>query len=99
LTSTHITFWDFALQQQLDYADAAKAFEKQIEVNPIDPVAHAALGALFLEEHKYADAVPELDKATILTPDNAALQVSLGQAYINTGEKEKRLRLLKKESI
>jgi len=34
---------------------------------------------------------PELDKATVLTPDNAGLHVSLGNAYINTGEKEKAL--------
>ncbi len=67
------------LQQQQKFPEAADAFRKQIAVNPLDPVAHAALGALFLEQHKYSEAIPELDKATVLAPDNAELEVSLGQ--------------------
>jgi len=46
----------FQLQQK--FSDAADAFHKQIEVNPLDAVAHAALGGLYLELHKYAEAVP-----------------------------------------
>ena len=65
-------------------------------MNPLDPVAHAALGALFLEQHKYAEAVPELDKATVLAPDNAELEVSLGNALLNTGEKDKALEAFEK---
>ncbi len=85
-----------ALQQQQKYDDAADAFRKQINVNPLDTIAHAALGGLLLAQHKYAEAVPELDKATVLTPDSAELQVSLGQAYLNTGEKEKALAAFQK---
>ena len=33
--------------------------------------------------------MPELDKASVLSPENAGLQVGLGQAYLNTNEKEK----------
>jgi Flp pilus assembly protein TadD/transglutaminase-like putative cysteine protease len=84
------------LQQQRKYDEAAETFRKQIGVNPLDPIAHAALGALFLEQHKYADAVPELDKASVLMPDNAGIQVSLGQAYLNTGDKENALAAFQK---
>jgi tetratricopeptide (TPR) repeat protein len=54
-------------------------------------MAHAALGSLFLQQHEYPEAVPELEKATILSPDNADLQVGLGRAYLNTGERDKAL--------
>jgi tetratricopeptide (TPR) repeat protein/transglutaminase-like putative cysteine protease len=85
-----------ALQQQQKFDEAEDAFRKQIGVNPLDTIAHAALGGLLLAQHKYADAIPELDKATVLSPDSAELQVSLGQAYLNTGEKEKALAAFEK---
>jgi tetratricopeptide (TPR) repeat protein len=84
------------LQQQRKYDEAADTFRKQLGVNPLDPIAHAALGGLFLEQHKYADAVPELDKASVLMPDNAGIQVSLGQAYLNIGDKENALAAFQK---
>jgi len=80
-----------ALEEQQKYPDAIVAFRKQIAVNPLDLVAHAALGGILLDEHLYPDAVPELEKATILAPDNAQLEVSLGRAYINSGQQEKGL--------
>lgn len=80
-----------AFQQEQKFDEAAGAYRKQINLNPLDPVAHAALGGLLLSQHKYSDAIPELEKATVLTPDSADLRVSLGQAYLNTGEKEKAL--------
>jgi tetratricopeptide (TPR) repeat protein len=80
-----------ALEQQQKFPDAIAAFRKQIAANPLDLMAHAALGTIFLAQHLYPDAVPELEKATILSPDNAELQVSLGRAYINSGDKEKGL--------
>jgi len=43
------------------------AFNKQIEINPLDKFAHAGLGAMYSEWHKYAEAAPELEKAASLT--------------------------------
>jgi tetratricopeptide (TPR) repeat protein len=40
--------------------------------------------------------VPELDKASVLSPENAGLQVGLGQAYLNTNEKDKALAAFEK---
>jgi Flp pilus assembly protein TadD/transglutaminase-like putative cysteine protease len=79
------------LQQQQKFADSEAAYRRQLEINPLDPVAHAALGALFLEQHKYSEAVPELDKAAVLAPESAELQISLGQALLGSGQKEKAL--------
>jgi tetratricopeptide (TPR) repeat protein len=86
--------WDYlgvALQQLKKYDDAAAAYRKQIELNPLDPVAHGALGALLLIQERYADAVVELDKAAILSPENAGLQIKLGEAYLNSGDENKAL--------
>jgi tetratricopeptide (TPR) repeat protein/transglutaminase-like putative cysteine protease len=77
------------LQQEQKFPEAAAAYRRQLEINPLDPVTHAALGALFLEQHKYSEAVPELDKAAVLAPESAELQISLGRALLNSGQKEK----------
>jgi tetratricopeptide (TPR) repeat protein/transglutaminase-like putative cysteine protease len=83
-------------EQQQKFPEAAAAYRKQLDINPLDPVTHAALGALFLEEHKYSEAVPELDKAAVLAPESAELQISLGQALLNIGQKEKALEAFQK---
>ncbi len=68
-----------------------KAFNKQLENNPLDKFAHANLGQMYEEWHKYDLAVPELEKAASLTPDSAELQVSLGDSYLNLGQEDKAL--------
>ncbi|HEX4076297.1 MAG TPA: DUF3857 domain-containing protein [Candidatus Acidoferrales bacterium] len=85
-----------ALQAQQKYPEAIAAFRAQVANNPLDLVAHAALGAILLQQHLYPDAVPELEKAAILAPDNAQLQVSLGQAYVGSGQKDKGLAAFEK---
>ncbi|HEX4002540.1 MAG TPA: DUF3857 domain-containing protein [Candidatus Acidoferrales bacterium] len=85
-----------ALQAQQKYPEAIAAFRAQVANYPLDLVAHAALGAILLQQHLYPDAVPELEKATILAPDNAQLQVSLGQAYIGSGQQAKGLAAFEK---
>ena len=46
---------------------------------------------MYAEWHKYDLAVPELEKASTITPEDAALQVSLGDAYLNLGQDDKAL--------
>ena len=77
--------------QERKYDDAVKAFNKQLENNPLDKFAHANLGAMYAEWHKYDLAVPELEKASSLSPESAELQVTLGDAYLNLGQDEKAL--------
>ena len=90
-TSTPTTLSGRAYWQERKYDDAVTAFNKQIEINPLDKFAHANLGAMYSEWHKYDLAVPELEKAASLTPDNPELQVSLGDAYLNLGQDDKAL--------
>ncbi len=46
---------------------------------------------MYAEWHKYDQAAPELEKAASLTPNDASLQVSLGDAYLNLGQDDKAL--------
>jgi tetratricopeptide (TPR) repeat protein len=62
-----------------------------LEINPLDKFAHANLGAMYAEWHKYADAAPELEKAVSLTPESPELQIALGDAYLNLGQDDKAL--------
>src|SRR5574341_1273847 len=79
-----------ALLAQQNYAEAEKAFRKQLEIAPLDKYAHGNLGLLLVEWRKYKDAIPELEQAISLNPDQEAnYQVGLGRAYLNLNENEK----------
>lgn len=80
-----------ALWSQQKYDDAVTAYHKQLEINPLDVDAHLGLGEMLARQHKYGDALPELEKASALAPDNALIEVELGNAYLNTGDKDKAL--------
>jgi tetratricopeptide (TPR) repeat protein len=62
---------------------AEAAYQKQLEVNPLDKYAHAALSALYLERHEYEKAVPQLEKAVALNTGSAPLHIRLGKAHLN----------------
>ena len=70
-------------------AEAATAFQKQLDVNPLDPNAHAALANALMEQRKFAEALPELEKSVSLQPRNGALQTQLGRVYLELGQNEK----------
>ncbi len=71
------------------YDDAIAQYQKAIEVSPLDVFAHGGLGVLYSKLKRWNDAVPELEKAASLQDQNPLIQVSLGQAYIATGQTEK----------
>ena len=71
------------------YDEAIAQYQKAIEVSPLDGYAHDSLGLLYSKLKRWKEAVPELEKAASLQEKNPLLQVSLGQAYIATGETDK----------
>jgi Flp pilus assembly protein TadD len=71
------------------YDDAIAQYKKAIEVSPLDAYAHSSLGLLYSKLKRWNEAVPELEKASSLQDKNPLLQVSLGQAYIATGQTDK----------
>ena len=72
-----------AYVEQQKYAEAEAAFQKQIEVNPLDRYATASLGSLYLERRQYESAVSQFQKAITMRPDDAWLQAQLGKAHLN----------------
>ena len=46
---------------------------------------------MYQEAHQYEKAAPELEKAVSLKSDDASLQISLGDAYLNLGQDDKAL--------
>ena len=79
------------LELQGKYAEARDAFEKQIAVSPQDRWAHSNLGVLLSVQKDYAGAVRELEAAAAIAQLDPMSEISLGEAYLNTGQAEKAL--------
>jgi len=71
------------------YDDAIARYQKAIEVSPLDVSAHLGLGGVYSKLKRWNEAVPELEKAASLQDKNPLTRVTLGQAYIATGQTEK----------
>ncbi|MGA9528194.1 MAG: tetratricopeptide repeat protein [Terriglobales bacterium] len=54
------------------------------------------LGITYLERHKYQEALPSLEKAASLAPDDASCQVRIGQAYLNLEQDDKAMAAFEK---
>ncbi|MBV9622509.1 MAG: tetratricopeptide repeat protein [Acidobacteria bacterium] len=50
--------------------------------------AYLQLGNLYSEQNKYADAIPEYERALELNPELADGHYRLGQAYVHSGQKQ-----------
>ncbi len=51
--------------------------------------AHLQLGNLYSDQNKYAESIPEYERALELNPDLADVYYRLGQAYVRTGDKDR----------
>ena len=60
-----------------------------IALDPKLAEARLQLGNLYSDQGKYAESVPEYEKALQLSPDLADAHYRLGQAYVRTGDKER----------
>lgn len=95
-----------ALERGGQFDEAAKKFEKSIELTPAENLPHAAgtmnyLGYMWLERGEHLDKAEELiRKAIELDPDNAAYLDSIGWLHFRIGKNEEALQeLLKAESM
>jgi tetratricopeptide (TPR) repeat protein len=79
-----------------DYSQAETAFRKQLEITPLDSEAHTNLGQMLVQWRKFKEAIPELEAAISLNPDEEMLYVSAGHAYLNVGESAKGIQALEK---
>jgi tetratricopeptide (TPR) repeat protein len=65
------------------YADAEQAYEKVAQLDPRSPEAHARLGMIYFDDHKFQQAVPALRQSLKLKPVqpnvSAFLAISLSE--------------------
>jgi tetratricopeptide (TPR) repeat protein len=69
----------------LDQAGALEAFKKAVSFAPNDPVAQTRLGSELLEQGKAAEAVPHLQEAAHLDPENQSALYNLERALGQDG--------------
>ncbi len=78
-----------AQDPNLDLTQIGALLKKSIALDPSVAEAHLQLGNLYSEQQKYADSIPEYQRALELNSDLADAHYRLGQAYVRTGEKDR----------
>jgi tetratricopeptide (TPR) repeat protein len=79
----------FTLMGMHKLDEAIPVWRDLAKTAPDDEVATLNLGTLLLATKQYSDAVDPLEKATHRDAKSAHLQISLGDAYLHTNNKEK----------
>jgi tetratricopeptide (TPR) repeat protein len=74
-------------QQKMD--EARQVFEKLIAAMPRDPQPHMNLASLLSGLKQFEGAAREYAAAAEIKPDDAAIQLSLGKAYLESGQTDK----------
>ncbi len=73
----------------LDLHQIEALLKKSLALDPKSAEAHLQLGNLYSDQNKYAEAIPEYEKARELDPDLADVRYRLGQAYVRTGARDR----------
>ncbi len=71
--------------------EAEKAFLKAIELDPQDPVPHANLAILYLDQSRMKEAKREIDTALEVDPSFDVALLARGRYYLQIGERDKAL--------
>jgi len=72
-----------------DLGQIGSLLQKAIAADPKLPEAHLQLGNLTADQGKFAEAIPEYQRALELDNDLADAHYRLAQAYVRTGQKDK----------
>jgi Flp pilus assembly protein TadD len=78
-----------AQDPNMDLTQIGALLKRSIALDPSLAEAHLQLGNLYSEQGKYADSIPEYQRALQLNSDLADAHYRLGQAYVRTGDKER----------
>ncbi len=73
----------------LDLHQIEALLKTSLALDPKSAEAHLQLGNLYSDQNKYAEAIPEYEKAREFDPDLADVRYRLGQAYVRTGAKDR----------
>jgi tetratricopeptide (TPR) repeat protein len=69
------------LSSEGKFEEAAKAYQKSINQNPLAPVAHYNLGIAYKNLRQLDKAAKSLEKAIELAPTNLDIRLTLGNVY------------------
>lgn len=69
-----------------DNRKAEEAFKRAIELDPLDPLPHANLAILYLDEMRMAEAKREIDLAMKVDPSFDMVLMARGRYHMQTGE-------------
>jgi tetratricopeptide (TPR) repeat protein len=73
--------------QSAKLADAEKAYQEAVKIEPNDPRTKISLGNLYVFEHKPRDAQVEFMKVIEIDPKNAATHAALGNLYCDQNQR------------
>jgi tetratricopeptide (TPR) repeat protein len=76
------------MQERRDWAGAASAFRREIEIDPNHFESNLSLGNLLRQEGRHEEALPYLDHAGRLRRGEVAVEYSLGAAYLALGRND-----------
>lgn len=76
--------------------DAAAAFQRVLKVDPADVGANVNLGQMYLQQRKYADAVPLLRAALQAEPYNETATYVLGLVLSRNGQREEGQKIMER---
>lgn len=80
--------------QHQDWNDARQAFTTALQLNPDSAMTHLHLG-ITLQAEQQPGALDELEKASHLAPQNAAITLQWGQALASAGEDSQAIPVLR----
>ena len=78
-----------AEEPDVDLQQVKFLLEKSVTLDPNLAEAHLQLGNLYSEQHDYAKAGPEYERALQLNADLADAHYRLGQVFVHTGQKDR----------
>ena len=76
--------------QARNFDEALTGAKSILSANPNSPKANKLVGVVLLDQQKATDALPYLQKALHLAPDDPAVHALLVQTYAQSGDKAKR---------
>jgi len=87
------------MQERSDWAGAAAAFRREIEVDPNHFESNLFLGNLLRQEGRHEEALPYLAHAGRLRGGDVAVEYSLGAAYLALGRDDEAQPLLEQVAV
>ena len=83
-----LSLWRSAREKpDANAGEIERLLKDAVALDPQFADAHLELGALYAEQARYSDAIPEYRRAIAINPDLAAAHYRLAQVYARTGDR------------